>query len=369
MIKRFFFIIVISITLIFSLIYFIKKDKTIEIGFVGGLSGKYSNLGHTTLNGLILAFEDIDYIINGKKIRIDIKDDMQNKKLAKNIINSFIEKKLNLIVGNTTSTMTKISLLEIPKNSNIFLFSPTASSGEFSKKDDNFFRTQVALSKENFDKLSNYFLKNKILNLYAIYDEKNSNYANNYMNDFEKSFLSKGGKTFVKRIKINKDFSLIADEIKSDDSIDGLFIVANSLDSSRLIQYLKIKDIEKTIFVSAWAKGVEFLEDGGKAVDNTIFLDSFDENSKNPRYLKFVNDYKQKFKIEPTIFSAQGYETGKIIIEILKKDDNLENFKKTLLEIKKFKSLQGFITFDQFGDIHREQNLTIVKDNRFVKIK
>ncbi|WP_321470362.1 ABC transporter substrate-binding protein [Halarcobacter sp.] len=83
MIKRFFFIIVIIITLIFALIYFIKKDKTIEIGFVGGLSGKYSNLGHTTLNGLILAFEDIDYTINGKKIRIDIKDDMQNKKLAK----------------------------------------------------------------------------------------------------------------------------------------------------------------------------------------------------------------------------------------------------------------------------------------------
>lgn len=189
------------------------------------------------------------------------------------------------------------------------------------------------------------------------------------MNNFEKSFSSKGGNTFIKKVSINKDFSLIADEIKSNDSIDGLFIVGNSLDSSRLIQYLKIKNIKKTIFVSGWAKGSEFLEDGGKSVNNTIFLDSFDEYSNNPDYLKFVNKYKQKFKTKPTIFSAQSYEAGNVIIEILKKDDNLENFKKTLLEIKEFKSLQGFITFDEFGDIHREQNLTIVKDNKFVKIK
>ncbi|WP_320034737.1 ABC transporter substrate-binding protein [Halarcobacter sp.] len=367
--RKIFVIIVIIITFILSLIYFFKKDQTIEIGFVGGLSGKYSNLGHSTLNGLILAFEDIEYTVNGKKIRVDIKDDMQDEKVAKDIINSFIDKKINLIVGNTTSSMTKISLLEIPKNSNIFLFSPTASSGEFSKKDDNFFRVQGALTKEKFNELSNYFLENNVLNMYAIYDEKNSNYVNNYMNNFEKSFLSKGGKPFLKKLKINKDFSLIADEIKSNNSIDGLFIIGNSLDSSRLIQYLKIKDINKTIFVSGWAKGSEFLEDGGKAVNGTIFLDSFDENSKDPSYLKFVNDYKQKFKTEPTIFSAQGYEAGKVIIEILKKDDNLENFKKNLLEIKEFKSLQGFITFDEFGDIHRKQNLTIVKDNKFVKIK
>ncbi|QDF29727.1 ABC transporter substrate-binding protein [Halarcobacter anaerophilus] len=366
--KYVFLILVIIVVILLFLTYFLKKDETIKIGFSGTLSGKYSTLGHSVLNGFLLAFDDVDYEVNDKKIKIIVKDDKQNEESAKSIINFFIKENIDLIVGNTTSAMTKISLSQILKNSKTFLFSVTSSSGEFSGKDDNFFRTQVALSKERFDILSRYLIKHNIKSLLAVYDYKNSSYSKNYLSSFQESFISSGGKSFIETISMKESFETILKKIKEKKDLDGVFIVANSVDSSRLIQFLKLNNINKKFCASGWAKNHEFLEDGGKAVNGTLFLSSYNENSVNKKYLDFIKRYKEKFKIEPTIFSAQAYETGKVILKILEKDSDLKNFKTNLLSIKKFEGLQGFLLFDKYGDIQREQYLTVVKDNEFKKI-
>ena len=60
-----------------------KSDDDIKIGFVAGLSGKYSNLGTNVRDGFILAFDEIDNKIDGKKIKIIQKDDKQDNEEAK----------------------------------------------------------------------------------------------------------------------------------------------------------------------------------------------------------------------------------------------------------------------------------------------
>lgn len=365
--KYVFLVFVISVAVLAFFIF--KKDEVIKIGFVGGLSGKYSTLGHSVLNGFLLALDDKQNQLEGKKLKVIVKDDMQDEKSAKEIIRYFIDEKINLIIGNTTSAMTKISLKEISSNRDVFLFSATSSSGDFSDIDDNFFRVQESLSKERFDLLSKYLLNKKIKNLYAVYDLKNASYANNYIKNFQDSFISNGGNRFVAKSSFNESFETILNSIKETKDIDGFFIVANSLDCSKLIQFLRINGIKQSVITSSWAKNPEFIEDGGKAVEGTLFIDSYDENSTNKEYVEFTKKYKQRFNIEPTIFSAQGYEAGKVIIDILKKDSDINNFKKTLLGIKKFKGLQGYITFNEYGDVKREPNLTIVKNGRFEKIE
>lgn len=367
--RKIFFAIIFFLLIFVLIVGLVKKENEIEIGFVGALSGKYSNLGHDTLNGLLLAFENVNNEINGKKIKVIIRDDMQNADFANQAIDFFMANGINLIVGNNTSSMTKISLDKISKDNKTFLISPSASSSEFSNKDDNFFRLQIAQSEERFNLLSKYLLKNNIKNLYAIYDMKNNTYSNSYLNNFENSFVSNGGNKFLAKTTINKNFEKILEDIKIQDNIDGFFIVANSLDAARFVQFLKINNINKKVVVSGWSKSKDFIEDGGKAVEGTIFLGSYDENSQEVEYLKFKEKYIKRYKVKPTNFSAQGYETGKTIIDILNKDSNIENFKKTLLMIKEFDGLQGKIYFNEFGDVKREQRLSIIKNNKYINIK
>lgn len=43
-----------------------KNNNDIKIGFIVGLSGKYSSLGTSIRDGFLLAFDEIDYKINKK---------------------------------------------------------------------------------------------------------------------------------------------------------------------------------------------------------------------------------------------------------------------------------------------------------------
>lgn len=362
-------LIFLSLFIIGSIVFALSlQNNSLKIGFVAGLSGKYSNLGHSVLDGFILAFDEIDYKVNNQKIQIDIKDDKQKPELAKARIRDFKNDKVDLIVGNTTSSMTKASLSVLSKYENLYLFSPTASSSEFSNKDDNFFRLQVAHSKDRFKLLSKYIIKSNLNNLYLIYDSKNKSYTNNYLYNLEDSLISLGGKKYVAVNSIDNGFENIVQNIKAMEKLDAIIIVANSLDTTKLIQYLRVNNIDTKIISSGWAKNKKFLEDGGRAVEGTIFLTSYDEASQKKDYLDFVKKFKKKYSYEPSVFSAQAYETGKIIIDILKKDSNLKNFKKNLLSIDSFKGLQGKITFNKYGDVQRDNFIVQVKDNKFVKI-
>ncbi|MEA3314374.1 MAG: ABC transporter substrate-binding protein, partial [Campylobacterota bacterium] len=169
-----------------------KKDD-IDIGFVAGLSGKYSILGNDVRDGFFLAFDEIDYKIGEQKINIIEKDDKQDVNENKKVINELLEKDIKLIVGNSTSSMTLSSLNIIKNYPETFLFSATASSGEFSKKDDQLIRVQVEQSNKMYIDIIKYLIKKNKKNIVMIYDSRNSSYVSGYNNIFQKLFIENGG--------------------------------------------------------------------------------------------------------------------------------------------------------------------------------
>jgi len=349
---------------IFSYFSFFNNNE-IKIGFLGGLSGKYSNLGHSLLNGMTLALEEENFKINNKEVKIISKDDRQRPTFAKLAITEFKKEDVGLILGSGTSSMTKVALESFDENYMPTLISASASSNTFSKKDDNFFRTQVSQSEASFEKLSKYLLSNNLKNIYAIHDSNNRAYSESYASNFESSFKKLGGKPFIKVKELSKDFSHITEDIKKRENIDAIIIIANTIDTAKLVQFLRISDIEKTVIGSSWSKSSKLLEDGGKYVEGMIFLTSYNNSSKSEKYLNFVRKYEKRYKTKPSVFASQSYETTKIIIEVLKKNENIDEFKNTLLSIKKFEGLQGQIEFDEYGDVKRDYILMTVKNGQY----
>lgn len=151
---------VLPIVLVFSLQgCFDKEDKEMKIGFIAGLSGKYSALGTSIRDGFILAFDEVNNTINGKKIKIIQKDDKQDKDEAKKAIDYFVNNNIKLIVGNATSSMTAVSLPVINQQKDSLLISATSSSDDFTALDDNFLRIQVEHSEKRYEALKKYVMK------------------------------------------------------------------------------------------------------------------------------------------------------------------------------------------------------------------
>ena len=150
------FLIFISISLF--LVYKFSKKEEITIGFVGALTAKYSVLGNAMMNGIMLAFEEENYRINGKKIKLIFKDDKKDPEVNKQIVNEFIDQGIKIVIGNVTSSMSKISMSIINNYPDMFMISAASASNEFSGKDDQFFRVHSSNDNKRFESFTNFIL-------------------------------------------------------------------------------------------------------------------------------------------------------------------------------------------------------------------
>lgn len=226
-----------------------KQEDEINIGFVAGLSGKYSSLGVSVRDGFIMAFEEINNTIDGKKVRIIQKDDKQDEAEAKQVVDFFVNNNIKLIVGNTTSSMTKVTLENIKNKDDMLLISATASSSEFSQQDDNFLRVQVDNSPNRFSSLAKVLVDRGYKKIFCIYDSKNKVYANDYTNTLESVFIENGGSQYVAKMDLNDKYQDILTKVNKTDN-DLILIVGNAVDSANMIQYLRVKNITTKILAS-----------------------------------------------------------------------------------------------------------------------
>ena len=153
---------------IISFILFLNtynKSEVIKIGFIGALTGKYSLTENDILNGVQLALEKHNYSVGNKKIKLILRDDKHSADLNKKYINEFIQNDIKIIIGNFTTSMTKVSLPIINQYDDIFMIAVGSAGNSFSNKDDRFFRVHVANNEQRFDGFTKDIVK-KIIKKY-----------------------------------------------------------------------------------------------------------------------------------------------------------------------------------------------------------
>ena len=179
--KKLYIVLAIILILVVYFFYFFKSSKElIKIGFVGALTAKYSDLGNPMMNGIILAFEEEGYEINGKKIELIFKDDKKDEQVNREIVNDFIAQGIKIVMGNVTSSMSKISMSIINEHKDMFMISAASASNEFSGIDDQFFRVHVANNAQRFDSFTKYIINNNHKKIYGIYENRHR-FRNNFI--------------------------------------------------------------------------------------------------------------------------------------------------------------------------------------------
>lgn len=361
------FILLLVLVSIFFVYFQSSKKNEITIGFVGALTGKYSVLGNAMINGVLLAFEERNYKVGDKNIKIVFKDDKQNKEENKRIINNFIKQDIKIVIGNVTSSMSKISMSIINKHKDMFMISAASASNEFAGKDDQFFRVHVANNGQRFQSFTMSVLEDGFKKVYGIYDPFNATYTKDYLINFEKSFLKNGGDKFLAYAKTNENLEKLVDDIKLKNP-DLILMCANSVDAARVLQYVRLKGLKTQFAIAEWARTPSFLENSGKSSEGVIFNIDYDEESENQNYLKFVKDYKKKYKTFPSMYATKAYELASIIIESLENVPE-SKIKEYVLKKRRFSGLQDTIVFDKYGDVIRKFYNFKVTDGKYVRVK
>lgn len=346
-----------------------KKPEPLQIGFVGGLTGKAADLGVAGRNGVQLAVEQRNAAggINGRPVVLVVRDDEQNPETAKRVVGELLSQNMELIIGPMTSSMAMVMMPQINASKSILL-SPTVTTPDLSGKDDNFIRVAGTTTSYAAKNARYQFEKLGIRTVAAIYDINNKSYTESWLNDFRSAFTALGGRVIqVRSFPSSKDmiFQPLVKELLAAKA-DSVMIISNAVDSALICQQLRKFAPGQRIAMSEWASTERFMEMAGAAAEGVVVSHFFDRNDNSQRFKDFLTAYRARFNQDPGFAGVAGYDAGLVALEAFALRTGSASIKDVIIEKKVFQGVQQPLNIDRFGDADRKNFVSVIRGNQYV---
>lgn len=348
----------------FSLAACTKPD--IHIGFVGQLSGRYSDLGVQGRNGAQLAVELINTSgeFDGRSFKLIARDDKNSPERALSLDRELIEAGVVAIIGHMTSPLS-LAVHPLIQETETVLLSPTTSTPMLSGIDDYFFRVHPAS-----DRLAQAFghyasVSLELGTLVSIWDRGNLEYAQPYKEHFLRGFVGTG-KSEIESISFSDfDDPLFREELDALSELepDGVLLVASARETAAIVQILRSTGCNARILSSGWAATSAFPVYAGAAGEGVYLEETGNSSVNEPAYLDFTERYRRRFGMSPSFSAVRSYDAVMVLSEALKKTRGRKSgLKEALLSIGDVPGLYGPISFDSYGDTSSILTILQVQD-------
>lgn len=150
---------------------------------------------------------------------------------------------------------------------------------------------------------------------------------------------------------------------------DAIFIPSRSQDIGLLAAQLAFHDIKVPLLGTNGWNSQDFVRTADRTVDGATFVDGFFVDSPNPAVQDFVQRYRARFESTPSLFTMQGYDAARVVIEGIRhgatSGEALQEFLTTHRDLP---TLAGPAGFAPDGTLHRPLFLLRVKQGKFVQL-
>jgi branched-chain amino acid transport system substrate-binding protein len=151
---------------------------------------------------------------------------------------------------------------------------------------------------------------------------------------------------------------------------DAIFIPSRSGDIGLLTAQLAFHDIRVPLLGTNGWNTQDFARTADRTVDGATFVDGFFVDSPNPAVQDFVRRYHERFQSTPSLFTVQGYDAARIVIEGIRNGAGSgEELQEFLTTQRNLPTLAGPAGFGPDGTLHRPLFLLQVKQGKFVQLK
>ncbi len=342
------------------------QKESLRIGFVGTLTGRYSDLGVSGRDGVILAVEEKNKAggLLGKPIEILTGDDQQDPHIAMEVDRQLIASGVIALIGHMTSEMS-LAALPLVNSAQTVMLSPTTASALLSKKKDFFFRVYEPIDREILGLAKWILEKKRIVTMALLYDPANEAYAKDYAQRFQRTYEDLGGKVLTAiATSVTNTLQLIqgAQKIK-ELAPEAVLIIHNALDTLLVLESLQRTGWKGIPFASAWSMTNEILEQGRVIAEGLHSIVPFLRDHPSETFLKFRKAFLARFNREPDFPALYGYEAAWVLFRAYEKARAPgEALAKAIVEIREFEGLQSRIIMDEFGDATREKYPVVITE-------
>lgn len=327
--------------------------KDLTIGFVTTLTTPAALIGKQMKAGAELAMDHIGNKMGGRSTKIIFEDDAFNPKVGKQKTEKLIKKdKVDIVAGYIWSHVLGASAPVVLK-ANKFLFVSNAGHSIYSGKKchKNFFNVSWENS-QNASATGELLNQKGIKKLYIL----SLNYAagKQVVAGIERTYKGEVvGKDFVPMS--HKDWSAELSKIKAAKP-DAVVAFYPGSWGPKFFGQFNQAGLNKTIplyhVFSVDMGNLPIFQKNGLNVLNTFQTAQWSPDFKSAQNIKFVKDFKKKYKMMPNTFASQAYETIMLIksgVDAVKGDVKKMDKMRAALEKADFKALRG--TF-KYGKEH-----------------
>ena len=288
-----------------------SKDSgnVVKIGGIFPLSGSVAVYGIECRNGIELAISEINAAggINGKQVVLVSEDDEGNPEKTVNAYKKLVTKDgVKVIIGSLTSGCTA-AISSLAQAQKVVLIAPAATMESITDAGDFVFR---ACFIDPFQgtvggKFSGTNLgAKKAAILYDIANDYSIGLTENFVTAFE----STGGKVVAKESYStgDKDFNAQLTKIKNAQP-DVVYLPDYYATVALIAKQLRAQGINTPIVGADGWGGL--VDNAGDEVLNGFYSDHYAADSTDPRVVKFVDSYVERYKSTPVSFAALGYDS------------------------------------------------------------
>ncbi|MCX7823341.1 MAG: ABC transporter substrate-binding protein [Syntrophobacterales bacterium] len=368
-----------------SLITFLwlkHRRSPIPIGFIGPLTGRYSDLGVAGRNGVMLAIEDINAKggINGRPIILIPEDDCGTVEGAKKAFERLQTSEVVAIVGPMIST-SAIVLKPLIDEARLVTISPTVSSSMLLGQRDYVFRI-ISDNSIRAKGLARFALEilpppsNPPRLWCFIYDNDNFIYSLDFVYNFSEVLVGVQDLTACHgaySYKMGIDLDTVLDQIKVVKP-DALVLAVSAIDGARILNWLKVNLPEVPAFSSAWMVSEELFRRLHHDEHATVFIEHIEPPEYSERTSEIQKRFEKRFGKKISFPAIYAYDATMILAKAIEKTGgDSKDLVSTLSSGITCDCLIGNISMDSFGDsIHpwwiyklERGELKLIREERF----
>ncbi len=150
---------------------------------------------------------------------------------------------------------------------------------------------------------------------------------------------------------------------------DAIFIPGRAADAGIITAQLNFHDMKVPFLGANGWNSPDFARTDDSSIDGAVFVDGFFVDSHTPAVQDFVAQYKKRFETSPTLFSTQGYDAAKLVLDAVRKGASSgEAVHDQLLTQPDLSSLAGPAAFGPDGTLNRPLVLIQIKHGRFLQV-
>lgn len=333
------------------------KSNSIKVGLNYELSGPVATYGQSLVDGIELAFEEINAnggVLDKKIETVKVDNKSENAESANVATKLATRDKVVAILGPATSGNTK-SASPIAQQNKVPLISASATADDVTvdsngKVREFIFKTCFSDSFQGVV-MANFAYKDLGKKNAALLVDNTSDYSKGLSKSFKDTYSKLGGKLVTEQAYQSKetDFKAVLTKIKSTNP-DVLFLPGYYEEVGLIVKQARELGLDVPILGGDGYDSPKLLELAGKnALNSVYFTNHYSAKDTSPEVVKFQKAFKSKYNKDADSFNALGYDLAYFLADGLKRSGSTDpvKLKDALAATKDFSAITGKISIDE----------------------